>query len=171
MFMFHQHALKTGVVAATVLGIAFTACNKDDSPPPVPEPRNITFKLRGTGTDAARETGAVTITENTDSSINVILMLGKNKKDTVHQVYFIGGTYLVPTTDTLKAVDAKGNGGLLAVELFKNVKKVTLKQAAGATKEIPFRYNDAVKYVAHLKVKHSRFSTDTLTIGNVGKAN
>lgn len=169
--MFHKHALKTGVVAATVLGIAFTACNKDDSPPPAPEPRNITFKLHGAGTDAARETGAVTITENTDSSINVILMLGKNKKDTIHQVYFIGGTYLAPTTDTLKAVDAKGNGGLLAVELFKNVKKVTLRQAAGATKEISFKYDDAVKYIANLKVKHSRFSADTLAIGNVGKAN
>lgn len=169
--MFDKHALKPGVVAAIVLGIVFTACNKDDSPPPAPEPRNITFKLRGTGTDAARETGAVTITENTDSSINVILTLGKNKKDTVHQVYFLGGTYTAPTTDTLKAVDAKGNGGVLSVELFKNVKKVTLRQAAGATKEVDFRYNDAVKYVAHLKVKHSRFSADTLAIGNFGKTN
>lgn len=169
--MLRQHALKTGVVAATVLGITFTACNRDDNPPPAPTPRSTTFKLRGTGTDAARETGIVSVTENTDSSINVLLLLGKNKKDTVHQVYFIGGSYTAPTTDTLQALEAKGNGGALVVELFKNVKKITLKQAAGATKEIPFRYEDAVTYGAHLKVNHSRFSADTLAIGNIGKSN
>lgn len=168
--MLRQHALKTGVVAATVLGIAFTACNKDDNPPAPPSPRNTVFELRGTGTDAARVTGNITVYENTDSSVNVTLALGKNKKDTVHQVYFIGGNYTTPATDTLKAVEAKGNGGMLIVELFKNVKTVTLRQAAGASKEIPFKYDDAVAYVGHLKVLHSRFSADTLAIGNFGKS-
>ncbi|MGN7819613.1 hypothetical protein HGH92_10420 [Chitinophaga varians] len=171
MFKFHQHALKAGVVAATVLGIAFTACNKDDGPPAPPAPRSTTFKLRGTGTDAARETGFITVLENSDSSINVTLSLGKNKKDTTHQVYFIGGSYTAPTTDTLQALDAKGNGAALTVELFKNVKKISLRQAGGATKEIPFKYNDAIAYAGHLKVKHSRFSTDTIAIGNFGKSN
>ncbi|NML36382.1 hypothetical protein HHL17_04170 [Chitinophaga sp. G-6-1-13] len=169
--MLHQHALKVGVVAATVLGIAFTSCNKDDNPDPTPKTRSTSYNLVGTGTNAARITGTVSIYENTDSSINVTLVMLTNKKDTVHQVYFLGGNYTTPTTDTLQALEAKGNGAALAVELFKNVNKITLRQAAGATKEIPFRYNDAVAYIGHLKVIHSRFSKDTIGIGNFGKSN
>ncbi|RBL93280.1 hypothetical protein [Chitinophaga flava] len=169
--MLHQHALKAGAIALAVLGLAITACNKDnDDPIQLPPPRAKSFKLLGTGTDAARQTGELTVTENTDSSINVVLVLGKNKKDTVHQVYFIGGNKTSPTTDTLQTKEAKGTGGIVIVELFKNVKKITLRQAAGATKEIGFKYDDAVAYAAHLKVKHSAFSADTVAIGNFGKA-
>ncbi|MBC9931455.1 hypothetical protein [Chitinophaga qingshengii] len=171
--MFQRNALKLGVVAATVLGIALTACNsKDDNPTPAP-PRSATYKLRGTGTDATRQTGAVTITENSDSSVNVILTLGKHVKDTLHQVYFISGNYATPTTDTLQSAEAKGTGGssVVTVELFKNVKTIKLRQAAGASKDIAFKYNDATKLLAHIKVKHSKFSADTLAIGNFGKEN
>ncbi len=169
--MLHQHALKAGAIALAVLGLAITACNKDnDNPVQPPAARSKTFKVYGTGTDAARETGAVTVTENTDSTINVVFVLGKNKKDTVHQVYFIGGNKTAPTTDTLQTKEVKGTGGAVSVDLFRNVKKITLRQAAGATKEIGFKYDDAVAYAAHLKVRHSLFSADTIAIGNFGKA-
>ncbi|CAL1521298.1 hypothetical protein [Chitinophaga sp. MM2321] len=172
MLMFNKHALKTGVVMATVLGITFTSCSNDDNPDPVPTPRSKSFTLKGTGADATKDVGAITVTENTDSSINVILSLTKNVKDTSHQVYFIGGTTTTPLTDTLYAnEDVKGTGAAMNIELFKNVKKITLKQASGATKDTAFKFDNAVHYAAYLKVMHSKTSTDTLAIGNFGESN
>lgn len=168
--MLHKHALKAGVVAATVLGIAFTACNDDNNPTPTPQ-RSKAFKLKGTGADATRDVATVTVTENRDSSVTVVLSLAKNVKDTLHQLYFIGGTKEAPVTDTLLAKEIKGAGSTQSVELFKDVKTIKLRKAAGVSRDTAFRYDNAINYAAYLKVMHSRFVNDTIAIGNFGKGN
>ncbi|MCW3462622.1 hypothetical protein [Chitinophaga nivalis] len=171
--MFNKHALKTGVVAAIAVGITFTACKKDDNNTPEPTPaRSTSFDLLGTGADAAKKVGAITVTENKDSSVNVVLKLTKNVKDTVHHVFFIGGTFTAPTKDTLLSTTVKGTGSELTTNLFKDIKKITLRRANGATKDTSFKYDDAVKFSANLKVLHSAFKADkdTIAIGNFGKS-
>lgn len=166
--MFNKHALRTGVVIATVLGITFTACKKDDNNTPTPPtPRSKSFDVLGTD---AKKVGAITVTENTDSSVNVVLNLTKNVKDTVHNVFFIGGKTGAPTTDTLLKLEAKGTGAAMNIDLFSKVKTIKLNRAGGVTKDTAFRFNDAVNYSAYLKVLHSKNKADTIAIGNFGKS-
>ena len=168
MLMFNKHALRTGVAIATVLGITFVSCSKDNDDPVPSTPRSKSFELKGTGADLDKKIGEIIVTENTDSSINVVLSLTKNTKDADHEIYFIGGTTTAPVTDTLLAKSFKGNGAAQTVDLFKNVKSIQLSQAGGTQKDTTFKYNDAVNYSAHLKVLNG---TDTLAIGNFGKSN
>ncbi|RFS22368.1 hypothetical protein DVR12_11175 [Chitinophaga silvatica] len=168
MLMFKKHALRTGVALATVLGITFASCSKDKDDPAPPTPRSKSFELKGTGADANKKIGEIIVSENTDSSINVVLSLTKNTKDADHLIYFIGGTTTAPKTDTLLSKSFKGNGAAQTVDLFKNVTTIKLYQPADATKDVAFKYNDAIAYSAHLKVLKG---TDTLAIGNFGKSN
>jgi hypothetical protein len=168
MFIFKNHALRTGVVLAAVLGITFTACKKDDDKTTPPTPRSKSFDV--TGTDA-KKLGAITVTENTDSSVNVVLNLLKGTvKDTVHNIYFIGGKTSAPTTDTLLLLESKGTGAAMDINLFSKVKKISLKRAGGVTKDTTFKYEDAINYSAYLKVLHSKSKADTIAIGNFGKS-
>ncbi|WP_161596869.1 hypothetical protein [Chitinophaga vietnamensis] len=165
--MFNKHALKTGAMLAIAMGVTFTACKKDDDPAP-PAPRSTSFDLKGVGADAANKVGAITVTENSDSTINVSVSLTKNTKDANNVIYFIGGTMTAPKTDTLNVTSATGTGAAMNIDLFKKVNKITLKTATGP-KDTTFKYDGAVKYAAYVKVIVN--AKDTLAIGNYGKTN
>lgn len=167
MSMFNKNALLSGVVVATVLGITFVSCSKDDNPTP-PTPRSQSFELKGGGADRGNKVGDITITENTDSSVNVIVNLIKNTKDADHNVYFIFGTPVTPKKDTLYNGVFKGTGNAMKIELFKNVKKVSVTKETGVKKDTTFKYNDAIAFTSHIKILKG---ADTTAIGIFGKAN
>ncbi|NSL89203.1 hypothetical protein [Chitinophaga solisilvae] len=172
MLISNKRALKVGVMTAAVLGIAFTSCKKDDAvTPPPPAARSKTFQLSGAGADAAKTLGTVTILENNDKTVNVTLTLAKSTKDAAHQLYFVFGPKTAPTTDTLLAKEIKGTGAeMKEIELFSKVSTIKVRQAAGASKDTAFKFDNAVAYAAHLKVMQNKTSTDTLAIGNFGKS-
>ncbi|SHL86893.1 hypothetical protein SAMN05444266_105287 [Chitinophaga jiangningensis] len=163
-----KRALTAGVMVATAMAVTFTACKKDDDNPPAA--RTTSYDLKGVGADAAKVNGVVTLTENTDSSINLILKLNKTTKDAQQAIYLIGGTAATPTTDTLyvnTTADIKGTGAAMTVNIFKNVKTIKANTAAGQ-KDVAFRYADVLAYAAHMKVLTGE-KKDTLAIGVVGK--
>lgn len=167
--MFNKNTLLTGVVLATVLGITFTSCKKDDdAPTPPPTPRSKTFDLKGTGADKDTKIGSLVLTENTDSSVNVVLNLTKNTKDAVHNVYLIGGTPTVPLKDTLYKGNFTGTGAVQAVKIFENVKSIKVSKESGPQRDTAFKYNNAVAIASHIKVLKGN---DTLAIGLFGKTN
>lgn len=165
MFLLNKHALRTGVAVATVLGITFASCKKDkDDPTPPPAPRTKSFELKGTKDDKDKKVGEITLAENKDSSVNVTVTLGKNTKDANYVLHFIGGTAQAPTKDTVVAKEVKGTGAALSVEIFKNVTSIKTSKD-GVKKDNNFKYNDAVKFLSHIKVLNN---TDTLAFGNFG---
>ncbi|MBS0026086.1 hypothetical protein ACTJJ0_06925 [Chitinophaga sp. 22321] len=167
--MFNKHTLLTGAVLATVLGITFTSCKDDDNPtPPPPTPRSKSFDLKGTGADKDTKVGNITLTENKDSTVNVVLNLTKNTKDAAHNIYLIAGTPTAATTDTLYKGGFQGTGAALKVDIFTNKNKITVFKAGGQTKDTAFKYDNALAIASYMKVLKG---TDTLAIGNFGKNN
>jgi len=166
--MFNKNTLLTGVVLATALGITFTSCKKDDDAPTPPAPRSKTFDLKGTGADKDTKVGSLVLTENTDSSVNVVLNLTKNTKDAVHNVFLIGGTPVTPTKDTLYNKPFTGTGAAQAVKIFENVKSIKVSKASGPQRDTAFKYDNALAIASHIKVLKG---TDTLAIGLFGKTN
>jgi len=167
--MFNKNTLLTGVVIATVLGITFTSCKDDDNPTPPPAtPRSKSFELKGTGADKDKKVGDITVTENTDSSVNVVLNLTKNVKDATHGVYLIAGTATAPKTDTLIKGTFKGTGAAMKADLLTKVKTIKVSQAGGTQKDTAFKYNNAIEISSYLKVMNGN---DTIAIGSFGKSN
>jgi len=153
---------------ATAMAVTFTACKKDDDNPPAA--RTTTYDLKGVGADANTVNGVVTLSENSDSSINLSLKLNKSTKDAQQAIYLIGGTAAAPLTDTLYAnagADVKGTGAAMTINIFKNVKTIKINTATGQ-KDTAFRYADVLKYAAYMKVLTGE-KKDTLAIGLVGK--
>ncbi|MDR6565999.1 hypothetical protein SAMN05660461_4439 [Chitinophaga ginsengisegetis] len=169
MLMFNKNTLLTGVVIATVLGITVSSCKDDDNPtPPPPTPRSKSFELKGSGADKDKKVGDITITENTDSSVNVVLNLTKNIKDADHGVYLIAGTAAAPKTDTLLKGTFKGTGAALKIDLLTKVKSIKVSKPGGIQKDTAFKYNNAIELSSHLKVMKA---ADTIAIGLFGKSN
>lgn len=167
--MFNKHALRTGAVLATVLGITFASCNNDDDDNPTPPPaRSKTFDLKGTGADKDTKIGNIVLTENTDSTVNVVLNLTKNTKDAAHNIYLVGGTTTTPTTDTLYKGGFQGTGAALKVDIFTNVKTIKVSQPGGIQKDTAFKYDNAIAIASYMKVLKG---ADTLAIGSFGKSN
>lgn len=167
MFLSNNHALRTGVAIATVLGITLNSCTNDDAPIPQTQPRTKTYELKGTKDNANKKVGEITLAENRDSSVNVIVTIGKNTKDANYVLHFIGGTAQAPRKDTVTTKNIKGTEGNLIIEIFKNVTSVKTSEN-GVKKDVPFKYNDAVKFVSHIKVLNN---ADTLAFGNFGSQN
>lgn len=167
--MFNKHALQTGVALATVLAISFTSCKNDDNDTPTPPPaRTKSFDLKGTGADKDTKVGNITLTENTDSSVNVVLNLTKNTKDAAHKIYLIAGTTTAPVTDTLYNGGFQGTGAALKVELFTKVKTIKVSKPGSIQKDTAFKYDNALAIASHIKVLKG---ADTLAIGLFGKSN
>lgn len=166
--MFNKNTLLTGVVLATALGITFTSCKKDDDEPTPPTPRSKTFDLKGTGADKDNKVGSLVLTENTDSSVNVVLKLTKNTKDAVYNTYVIAGTPVAPVTDTLFKGGFTGTGAAQDVKIFDKVKSIKVNKAGGILKDTAFKYDNALAIASHIKVLKG---ADTLAIGLFGKSN
>lgn len=167
--MFNKHALRTGAVIATVLGITFTSCKNDDNDTPTPPPaRSKTFELKGTGADKDKKVGEIVLTENKDSSVNVVLNLTKNVKDAAHKIYLIGGTATAPSTDTFYNGGFQGTGANMKIDVFTNVVKVKVNKPGNVQKDTAFKYNNAVAIASYLKVLKA---ADTIAIGSFGKTN
>lgn len=167
--MFNKHTLRTGVVLATVLAVSFTSCKDDDNDTPTPPPaRTKSFDLKGTGTDKDTKVGSITLTENKDSSVNVVLNLTKNTKDAAHNIYLIAGTPTAVTTDTLYKGAFQGTGAALKVDIFANVKTIKVSKPGDIKKDTAFKYDNALAIASHLKVLKG---ADTLAIGLFGKNN
>lgn len=168
MLMFNKHALRTGAVLATVLGIAFTSCKDDNDNPTPPVPRSKSFDLKGTGADKDTKVGNITLTENTDSTVNVVLNLTKNTKDATHNIYLVAGTPTAATTDTLYKGAFQGTGAALKVDIFTKKNKITVFKPGGLTKDTAFKYDNALAIASYMKVLKG---ADTLAIGSFGKSN
>lgn len=164
--MIKRHALSMGVMIATAMGITFASCNNDNNDVPPPQQlRSKSYDLKGSGADKDKKVGEITVSENKDSSVNVVLTLNNGTRDITHLAYLISGSVTTPKTDTIARATFKSVGSQQKVTLLEKVTKIKV-----GTTEKPFRFNEAVAYEAFAKVRYSAAKDSTIAIGNFGKS-
>jgi hypothetical protein len=164
MLTIKNYASKLGAVAL-LLGVTFAAC-KDDDAPASPILRSKEFKLiKAISLTDSAQIGTVKLSENLDSSVNLSLTLSKTTKDTAHKVYVIYGVAATPLTDTIFKGSLTGTGASASVDIWKNLKTVTVN---GQTRN--FRYDSALAISAFTKVRFSTTKDSVIAIGNILKS-
>ncbi len=147
------------------MGITFAACSDDDAPAG-PQTRTKEYKLSKSASDAT-QVGAITLTENTDSSVNLSITLKASAKDIKHPFYLISGSVATPTTDTLVRDSIAGTGAEATKVIWNKVDSVIVN---GQKRK--FNYDSAVKNIAAFaKVSYSASKKDSvIAIGNILKS-
>ncbi|SFN73208.1 hypothetical protein SAMN05428949_3304 [Chitinophaga sp. YR627] len=163
MLTIKKHALKMGALALA-MGITFAACSDDDDNPTPAPGRTKEYKLTKSATDAT-QVGTITLSENTDSSVNLAITLKASAKDIKHPFYLIGGTVAAPVTDTLTKDTLVGNGAEATKVIWNKIKTVVVN---GSTRK--FNFDSALKINAFAKVRYSATKDSTIAIGNILKS-
>ncbi|KAA2244785.1 hypothetical protein F0L74_02075 [Chitinophaga agrisoli] len=162
MLIFKKHTLKLGVMTAALLGIGFVACNDDDNN--VPQFRSKEYSLKGVrGADSNIVVGTVKLSENYDSTVNLVVTLNKSVNNTQQVIRLIKGSITAPATDTIKVDSVAGTGNAVTKTLLQNVREIKV-----GNDTISFRYDSAVNYTAFIKVSVKQDSVTA--VGNVFKA-
>ncbi len=162
MLIFKKRALKLGVMTAALLGIGFVACNDDDDN--APQFRSKEYSLKGVaGADNNVVVGTVKLSENYDSSVNLIVTLNKSVNNTQQVIRLIKGSITAPTTDTIRVDSIAGTGNAVTKTLFQNIRKIKV-----GNDSVSFRYDSAINYTAFIKVSVKQDSVTAA--GNILKA-
>jgi hypothetical protein len=162
MLTIKKHALKIGALALA-MGFTFASCGDDDDNP-IPATRTKEYKLSKSATDAT-QVGAIILSENADSSVNLAITLKASAKDIKHPFFLIGGTVAAPTIDTLVRDSIVGNGAEATKVIWNKVDSVIV----GGSKR-RFTFDSAVKINAFSKVYYKAGKDSVIAIGNILKS-
>jgi hypothetical protein len=151
----------TIALSATVL---FFACKKDDTTSPG-QPRSKEYALGPV--DSSGVTGKVIITENMDSSFNVLVALDKSVKDTIHIVQLRNGSISSQGGLALPLNSITGTGAA-ASSTTSNIKQVVLGDSTVKT----MTYDSITAFNGYVNVYYSAAKMDSLIAHtNIGNNN
>ncbi len=140
------------------------ACKKDDTSSSV-QPRSKEYAL--TPVDSSGVTGKVIITENTDSSFNVLVALDKSVKDTMHIVELRNGSITSQGGPSLSLNSISGTGAA-ASSTTSNIKQLKLGDNTLKT----MTYDSIIAFNGYVNVYYSASRLDSvITHTNIGNNN
>ena len=140
-----------GLAIAISFCATFMACDKNYNNAPALRKKEYALKPVG----ASGVTGKVTISENADKSFNVLLVLDKSVKDTIHISHIHSGSISAPGPVAISLSNITGTGGT----------------AQATTNSInTFTYDSLLTYNGYINVHYSASRLDSLvTQANIGK--
>jgi hypothetical protein len=145
------------------LSLFVFACNKDDDND-TSATRFVEYPLTAVGNSGVN--GKVTISENTDSSFNVLVVIDKSVKDTVHLLHLNHGSVSNPSPgDIIVQLNSITGTGGPASSTTNGIKRVKTSYDAMIT----FTYDSITHYNGHINVQYSAGRSDSLIAqGNIG---
>lgn len=149
------------VIASAFLLFILSACEKsEENPDPTLGSKEYVLnEVNGSGAG-----GKITITENADSSFNVIVNVNNSVKDTVHILHIHNGSISSPGNIAIPLTPFTGTGAA-AESRTMNIKQATLADSS----TVNLTYNGILNYTGYLNVHYSASRVDSLIAqGNIG---
>jgi hypothetical protein len=117
--------------------------------------RSKEYPLNAVGTSGVD--GEIVISENADSSFNVLVTLGKTVKDTVHVLHIHNGSISNPGSIAVALSPVTGTGDS-AQSITSNISEIQLPDST--TQKAT--YDDIIGFAGYVDVHYSAFKSDSL---------
>jgi hypothetical protein len=159
--LFRVSLLMMTIVLLSIIG---SACSKEKSfenGDGSGQLRSMQYPLNevnGSGVD-----GSIVITENADSSFNVLVNLNNSVQDTVHVLHIHNGSISNPGIIAVPLAAVTGNGGAVQSQT-NNISEVLLPDN---TKE-PVTYDDILGFEGFVEVHFSAQTDSVIAQGTIG---